>query len=97
MLLSPDVVQTLADNSGRVPRCEWDDIDFGKVAALCGIPSLRGVRFDPKSREDVDRQWSLGFHFYMKQMRDTGVRDVEAEIDLMRYLIQKIYPGVQGS
>lgn len=90
MILSPDVVQALANNSGNVSRCEWDDIDFGKVAQLCGIPSMRGFRFDPKTRMDVDRFWNSGYHFYVKDMRG-GVRNVANELDVMRYLIQKIY------
>lgn len=96
MILSPDVVTKLAENSGRVDRGMWDDIDFGKVAELCGIPRTRGYRFDPKSRFDVDRWWTSGYHFYLKDMRN-GVRNVSNELDVMRYLIQKIYPGVQGS
>ena len=96
MILSPDVVTTLAENSGRVERGMWDDIDFGKVADLCGIPRTRGYRFDPKSRFDVDRWWTSGYHFYLKDMRD-GVRNVPNELDVMRYLIQKIYPAVRGS
>lgn len=90
MILSPDVVQTLAENSGRVSRCKWDDIDFGKVAELCGIPRTRGYRFDPKSRFDVERWWNMGYHFYLKDMQG-GVRNVANELDVMRYLIYKIY------
>jgi len=90
MILSPDVVTKLAENSGRVERGMWDDVDFGKVAELCGIPRTRGYRFDPKSRVDVDRWWNSGYHYYMKDMVD-GVRNVPNELDIMRYLISKIY------
>jgi hypothetical protein len=94
MILSPDVVRKLAENSGRVDRGMWDDIDFGKVAELCGIPCTRGYRFDPKSQFDVDRWWNSGYHFYLKDMRD-GVRNVANELNVMRYLISKIYRGTK--
>lgn len=90
MILSPDVVIKLAENSGRVPRGMWDDTDFGKVAELCGIPRLRGSRFKPKSRFDVDRVWYLGYHFYLKNNGQDS-RNVANELDVMRYLIQRIY------
>jgi hypothetical protein len=91
MILSPDVVTQLAANSSRVDRCHWDDIDFGKVAALCGIPSRRGFRYDPRSRQEVDLCWDRGYHFYMKDMRG-GIRNVVNELEVTRYLVQKIYP-----
>jgi len=90
MLLSPDVVTQLAANSSRVDRCYWDDVDFGKVAALCGIPSTRGFRYDPRSRDEVDLCWDRGYHFYMKDMR-SGTRNCANELDVMRYLISKVY------
>lgn len=90
MILSPDVVRTLAENSDRVERCKWDDIDFGNVALLCDIPCLSGHRYDPRCRGVVDLVWRVGYHFYLKNM--TGeTRNVETEIDVMRYLIEKIY------
>lgn len=91
MILSPDVVTTLAENSGRVSRCYWDDVDFGKVAALCGIPSTQGFRYDPRSHDEVDLWADRAYHFYMKDMR-TGTRNVANELDIMRYLILKLYP-----
>jgi len=91
MLLSPDVVTSLSQGAVR-ERSIWDDIDFGTIAARCGILPLQGFRYDPKSREDVDRWWSAGYHFYLKDVRN-GVRDVANEVDVMRYLIEKIYPG----
>jgi hypothetical protein len=91
MLLSPDVVTSLSQGAVR-ERSIWDDIDFGTIAARCGILPLQGFRYDPKSREDVDRWWSAGYHFYLMDVRN-GVRDVANEVDVMRYLIEKIYPG----
>lgn len=90
MILSPDVATRLADNSHRVDRCKWDDIDFGKVAALCNIPCMVGSRYNTRSRSDVDMYWKWGYHFYLKNM--TGeTRNVDTEVDVMRYLIQKLY------
>lgn len=90
MILSPDVVQTLVKHSHDIDRCMWDDVDFGKIAALCGIPSIPATRYEPRSRAAVNRYWNLGYHYYLKDMR-TGVRNVDNEIDVMRYLITKMY------
>lgn len=91
MILSPDVVTKLVKHSKHIVRCMWDDIDFGKISVLCGIPSTRGFRFDPRSRQDVDLLWNMGYHFYLKDMQ-RGSRNIENELDIMRYLISKIYP-----
>lgn len=91
MILSPDIVTKLVKHSKDIDRCMWDDIDFGKISVKCGIPCTRGFRYDPHTRDQVDSQYTLGYHFYLKDMR-TGVRNVNNEIDVMRYLISKIYP-----
>lgn len=90
MILSPDVVRKLANHSGEIERCKWDDIDFGKVANLCGIPSIPATRYDPRTREHVDACWNVGYHFYLKDMR-SGIRNIENELDIMQYLISKVY------
>lgn len=90
MILSPDVVQTLANYNGPIERCMWDDIDFGKIAALCNIPSTPATRYDLRSRVQVDKYWMYGYHYYLKNMQN-GVRNIQDEIDVMRYLISRIY------
>lgn len=90
MILSPDVVRKLAEFSDRVDRGRWDDVDFGRVAALCGIPSTPASRYDPRSKQDVDQWWTRGYHYYLKDMQ-TGVRNTANELDVMTYLISKIY------
>lgn len=95
MILSPDVVQLLVDNRNSIDRCMWDDVDFGKIAARCAISSIPGSRWNLYSRQDVDSCWNLGYHYYLKDMR-TGNRNVANEIDVMRYLISKIYPRESG-
>lgn len=92
MIFSPDVVTKLVKNSDKIERCMWDDIDFGKVANLCNIRSTRGYRHNIHSKEQADEAWNTGYHFYLKDMR-TGTRNVENELMVMRYLINKIYPS----
>lgn len=90
MILSPDVVQKFIEHSGGIERCMWDDVDFGRIAVRCGIPSTPGYRCDPRSSEDVERWWNRAYHFYLKDMR-TGTRNVENEIKVMEHLVKKIY------
>lgn len=90
MILSPDVVSTFVAHSQEIERGKWDDIDFGRLALRCGISPLSGTRQDPQSREDVDRMWDTGYHFYLKGPRLTPA-DHADEADRMQYLIQKIY------
>lgn len=90
MILSPDVVSTLERHSGDIKRGHWDDIDFGKIALQQGIPSTPAPRCDPRSREAVDVVWDLCHHYYLKHVVN-GVRNVQTEIDIMKYLISKIY------
>lgn len=90
MILSPDVVATLVQYSNDVERGMWDDIDFGKIAEMRGIPSIPAPRYRPHSRKEVDEQWNRGHHYYLKHV-ENGVRNVANEIDVMRYLISKIY------
>lgn len=92
MILSPDVVAKMIAHHRDIDRCMWDDIDFGKIAALCGITAAPGFRCDPRSRSDVDAYWNRAYHFYLKDMR-SGTRNVESELDVMHYLISKIYPS----
>jgi hypothetical protein len=94
MILSPDVVDTLVKYSNDIDRCEWDDVDFGKIAKLRSIPSMPGTRCDPRSRNDVELCWDLGYHYYLKDMRG-GTRNIENELDVMAYLIEKLYPRAQ--
>lgn len=90
MIVSPDVVATLVRHSGDIERGMWDDIDFGKITDQRRIPLLSAPRCDPKSRADVDAQWDLTHHYYLKHV-DNGVRNVDTEVDVMTYLISKIY------
>lgn len=92
MILSPDVVKAFVNHATEIERSEWDDIDFGTIARLCGIPCRRGHRYDPHSRAEVDACWSLGYHFYLKDQKH-GIRNLDAEVDTMRYLIERIYFG----
>lgn len=94
MIMTPDVVDKLVTHSNDIKRCMWDDIDFGKISILCGIPSIPAVRYQPRSKQDVDAQWNLGYHYYLKHMV-LGIRNVPAELEIMRYLIQKIYRHVR--
>lgn len=91
MILSPDIIPKFIEHSHEIERGQWDDIDFGRLAIQCGIPSTQGYRYDPRSREDVEKCWNQGYHFYLKDMR-TGTRNIENELDVMRYLIAKLYP-----
>ncbi len=90
MILSPDVVLKLTRHSGDIKRGHWDDIDFGKIAEQQGIPSMRAQRGDPHSKKEVDAIWDLHYHYYLKYI-EHGVRNVETELEVMRYLIEKIY------
>ena len=91
MILSPDVVSKLSEHCDIPDRCMWDDVDFGKIACAQGIVPIPAHRYDPVSRSDVDQCFMLGYHFYLKNM-STGKRDISNEIDVMSYLIRKIYP-----
>lgn len=92
MILSPDVVNAFVNHATEIERSGWDDIDFGTIAQLCGIPSRRGHRYEPHSRAEVDACWNLGYHYYLKNQTD-GVRDLETELDTMQYLIARVYFG----
>lgn len=89
MIMSPDVVSMFVSHSHEIERGIWDDIDFGRLAIHCGVSCIPGYRYDPRSRDEVDQCWNLGYHFYLKDMR-SGTRDVVNEIRVMRYLISKI-------
>lgn len=90
MILSPDVVSTFIAHSHEIERGMWDDVDFGRLAIRCGIPSIPGQRYDPRSEADVARCWNHGYHFYLKDMR-MGTRNVSNEVAVMQSLIAKIY------
>lgn len=90
MILSPDVIQKFIEKSHTIERGMWDDVDFGRLSVQCGIPSTRGYRYDPRSKQEADQCCFLGYHFYLKDMR-TGTRNIENELFIMRHLISKIY------